>query len=681
MASMNLSLDDLYHMVARIYGERNAERSASATFAHFVEVCGMLTAHDRQKRDTISIEDALCKALGWYFPLLAKCRVASVEELIFRKFPYACPYCRLRTHDDEVCKTVRGTGATVDHVALKELHDANAGRRPVSLSEWQRMFKVIYPRQADATYARSTLGLFEELGEMAEALRVFERYPKYLAGEAADVFSYLMGIANEHSLKEAREGRTFSFDDAFTQRYPGLCTQCGNQVCICPMIPEATVGRMAKELDILPLERLFNADPGLFNSRGEEAALRALDRAGGFAAIAKQFPFDRGETNRALSVVCMRLANALRESDPAMAGRLTESAEKVASTAARPGSRDHSETAASAVRTLREVFVSVTPPVNLSDESLVGKVERLIGQVSVGAFRFGIVTALAKEFAAVRAMLDGARECTIADDPNDYVIGTVPAKDGSGAHQVAVTLLKKMGNNSAASAASHLLRSFPNMSDVLMVGIAGGCPHPTDPSRHVRLGDIVVSGTEGLIQYDHIKLTQGVVELRGVSPSPSAAMIGKVNMLQAGALSGIRPWEQHLERLSGVEGTARPDDQEDRAFFIGGSDVPVGHPRDETRRSGMPRVISGKIAAANILLKDPILRDRLRDELKVQAVEMEGSGIADGTWTDGKYYVLVRGIADYCDPGKGNSWQGYAAGAAAAFARAIVESYSFKSSP
>ena len=52
------SLDDLYHMVARIYGERNAERSATATFAHFVEACGMLTVHDRSKpRGAITVED------------------------------------------------------------------------------------------------------------------------------------------------------------------------------------------------------------------------------------------------------------------------------------------------------------------------------------------------------------------------------------------------------------------------------------------------------------------------------------------------------------------------------------------------------------------------------------------------------------------------------------------------
>jgi len=66
MASTNggqLSLDDLYHMVAYIYSERNAERSASATFAHFVEVCGAIAVDARDKKNEhMSVEDALAKA-------------------------------------------------------------------------------------------------------------------------------------------------------------------------------------------------------------------------------------------------------------------------------------------------------------------------------------------------------------------------------------------------------------------------------------------------------------------------------------------------------------------------------------------------------------------------------------------------------------------------------------------
>jgi hypothetical protein len=108
------------------------------------------------------------------------------------------------------------------------------------------------------------LGLFEELGELAEAIRVFDRYPKYFAGEAADVFSYLMGLANEYSLQQKRENRHFSLEEEFIKRYPGLCLQCGYGVCVCPLVPKSTVGRMAKELDVETTENLFRLDHDTF---------------------------------------------------------------------------------------------------------------------------------------------------------------------------------------------------------------------------------------------------------------------------------------------------------------------------------------------------------------------------------------------------------------------------------
>jgi hypothetical protein len=45
-----MRLDELYKMVAYIYGDKNLTRTTTATFAHFVEVCGMLTIHDRKKK-------------------------------------------------------------------------------------------------------------------------------------------------------------------------------------------------------------------------------------------------------------------------------------------------------------------------------------------------------------------------------------------------------------------------------------------------------------------------------------------------------------------------------------------------------------------------------------------------------------------------------------------------------
>src|SRR6185437_12356723 len=142
MAVKQLRLDDLYKLIAHIYSEQNAHRPASATFAHFAEVCGMLSVHDRQKkREDVTIEDALCKAFGWYFPLLAKFKVSSVEELIYRKYPNVCPYCRLKPHNDIKCKNVRGTAKTVDHDALRKLYAQNESYRPKGIDEWQEMFQ------------------------------------------------------------------------------------------------------------------------------------------------------------------------------------------------------------------------------------------------------------------------------------------------------------------------------------------------------------------------------------------------------------------------------------------------------------------------------------------------------------------------------------------------------------
>lgn len=270
MPSTTLRLDDLYKMTSHIFSEQNAQRSPATTYAHFVEVCGMLTIHNRsKKKEGIKIEDALCKALAWYFPLLARFKVSSAEDLIFRKFPYACPYCRLKPHKDSPCKTIRGTEKTVNHTALKKVYGENKALLPSTLDEWQEMFQEIYPRNAgDWTLARSTQGLFEELGELGEAVRVFDRYPNYFAGEAADVFSYLMGVANEHKLRlEQEEERTFSFEAEFIKRYPGLCVQCGYEICVCPHVPEATIGRMAKELKIEDLEKFFNLDAESFAKR------------------------------------------------------------------------------------------------------------------------------------------------------------------------------------------------------------------------------------------------------------------------------------------------------------------------------------------------------------------------------------------------------------------------------
>jgi len=529
------------------------------------------------------------------------------------------------------------------------------------------MFGEIYPKNVGE--ARSTLGLFEELGELAEAIRVFERYPKYLAGEAADVFSYLMGIANEHALRIAQEAEIrFSLEAEFLKRYPGLCVQCGCHICVCPVVPEATVGRLAKELDLASSRPLFGADPADLDLHGRQVAATVLQKVGGYSAVATQFPLDRGETNKALVVLCLRLADSVATTNSVLADKLRSAAIEVGSAAMKSGSRERSQSVNDVIQSLRAVWPSIEVAIQQPDRPLATAIDRLI---KVQDCRFGIVTALPKEFAAMRAMLDAPSEHPIAGDPNRYVVGTIPTRDGKGAHAVAVTMLTDKGNNGAAAAAAHILRSFPTIKDVLMVGIAGGVPSPDNVTRHVRLGDVVVSNKEGIFQYDSLKIEQDSIGVRSYATAPSALMIDAINMLEANRIAGQRPWDENTRRGDALEGSSRPGPDTD--VLKDWLDIPkdVEHPHDATRSAGQPKIHFGKIGSSNVLLKDSKIRDTLRLH-GVLAVEMEGSGIADGTWAGGCHYIVIRGICDYCDSGKSDLWQGYAAVVAAAYARALI---------
>ncbi|MCK1409531.1 CHAT domain-containing protein [Bradyrhizobium sp. 76] len=360
---MKLRLDDLYRMTSFIYHDGNLGRSREATLLHFVEVCGMLTLLDRKKkRDRVDVPGALCKALGWYFPLLAKMGVESVERLLFTKYPAVCPYCRKSPHAEQQCKLVKGTEGVVSHALVRELTEANWESRPTGLNDWQRMFADIYPRSLNATGGFSIIALLEELGELAEAIRVFDRYPHYFYGEAADVFSYLMGLANEYAIQCAERGETFNYELEFLSRYPGLCIACGGRVCICPTVPPATVGRMAKEM---PISVPGILDAAKFDAAGRETADKVLESIGRVPALAKYLPYDRGDMNTALTQLAFRLANALEIDHKDTADRLLALAIELGREKRPSGTVAHKITA-DILDVLKEAWLQADPAVQQS---------------------------------------------------------------------------------------------------------------------------------------------------------------------------------------------------------------------------------------------------------------------------------------------------------------------------
>jgi formylglycine-generating enzyme required for sulfatase activity/nucleoside phosphorylase len=293
---------------------------------------------------------------------------------------------------------------------------------------------------------------------------------------------------------------------------------------------------------------------------------------------------------------------------------------------------------------------------------------------------FGVIVALPLECAAVLHMLDAyERLPPAAADPNIYFLGTLAlSRARNRFYRIVVAQCPKMGNNGAAMVAKDLIRSF-GVRHVFMTGIAAGVPCPHNPERHVRLGDVVVSYGRGVIQYDFAKRhADGTIEYRGALPPPSRVLTGAVDVLEVYRLNGQRPWERYLGRAGPLG--IRPDEATDVLRVLYGRERPrwkrVQHPEDPTRVPDQPKIHYGIIGSGNSLIKDIHERERLADDLGIIAIEMEGAGVADATWnqTEVSDYLIIRGISDYADRQKNDTWKAYAAVAAAAYLRALLES-------
>ena len=112
-------------------------------------------------------------------------------------------------------------------------------------------------------------------------------------------------------------------------------------------------------------------------------------------------------------------------------------------------------------------------------------------------YTVAFICALDVELAAVQGMLDEEHpDLPVAEsDSNTYILGKMCE------HNVVITGLPSgvPGTNSAAVAATNLLRSFKKIRFGLMVGVGGGVPgNPnSDPLEDIRLGDVVISTPSG----------------------------------------------------------------------------------------------------------------------------------------------------------------------------------------
>ena len=294
----------------------------------------------------------------------------------------------------------------------------------------------------------------------------------------------------------------------------------------------------------------------------------------------------------------------------------------------------------------------------------------LIGEVNMNQEKkvtIGIITALPKEFAAIKKIIEPVEESwdKSRNRGDRYIIGKLKSADDK-EHHVALGLCGE-GNNLAAVRCSNLLNHFPDIKAIIMCGIAGGVPNVEDASSHVRLGDIVVA--TNIIQYDYGKVKADCFEEKSIPTKCSLMMQKAIDRIKVDEFEDIYLYRDLIDQYANGH-FKKPSSSTDIIYDEKERIIP--HPEDLSR-SIYPKVHYGCIASANQVVKNSLVREKLKADHKALAIEMEGSGIADASTNDSVSFIVIRGICDYCDTHKNDAWQNYAAMVAAAYTCNVIQ--------
>ncbi|GFF25367.1 isoform 2 of ankyrin repeat domain-containing protein 50 [Aspergillus udagawae] len=271
----------------------------------------------------------------------------------------------------------------------------------------------------------------------------------------------------------------------------------------------------------------------------------------------------------------------------------------------------------------------------------------------------GWICALPIEAAAAKEMLDedfGILEEQDAADTNSYRLGRI------GKHYVVIACLPggQYGACAATTVADNMVRTFSRSLRIgLMVGVGGGIPS-TD--HDIRLGDIVIScptgSYGGVVQYDMGKVTaDGVFCRTGSLNSPPRPLLTAVNNMRAAELTDDPRYPEYLQRaIRRTRRTqanfGRPSPQSDRLFKTKHDILILQKTAICVKQNGKRLEVNGT----------------LRLESGALCFEMEAAGLMLDFPC-----IVIRGICDYSDSHKNKQWQGYAALAAAAYAKELLE--------
>ncbi|KAB8229928.1 uncharacterized protein BDW43DRAFT_287342 [Aspergillus alliaceus] len=335
-------------------------------------------------------------------------------------------------------------------------------------------------------------------------------------------------------------------------------------------------------------------------------------------------------------------------------------------------------------------------------------------------FEIAIICALPTEANAVEAAFDkywdddGDKYGKFTTDVNEYTTGLISN------HNVVLAHMPGMGKKNAANVAANFRSSFPGIKLALLVGICGGVPDGQD-SAEIVLGDVIIS--DGVVEFDFGRRFPGSHFIRkdtstdNLSPPRAEirAMLAKLQSqrnkkrlhdklaVNIDALcpklgnGGIKYPGTGLDQLYQPAYRHQHHKTGDCEICEGGSICSAAQKAsckqlgcDPTRlvarkrlpvaknatRAPPPEIHFGRIATGDTVMKSGEDRDIIAKEEGVIAFEMESAGI----WETFPCLV-IKGVCDYADSHKNKLWQPYAAAAAAACMKALLDLWTVVDKP
>ncbi|KAM3967194.1 uncharacterized protein ACR2FA_011534 isoform 2-T2 [Aphomia sociella] len=303
-----------------------------------------------------------------------------------------------------------------------------------------------------------------------------------------------------------------------------------------------------------------------------------------------------------------------------------------------------------------------------------------------------VVTALYCEKQAVDAMMDNQEtyvRYTTVGESNVYTLGTI------GAHRVVTTKLPSVGRTreamtAAGNTTTRLLGIFQKVEYVFLVGVGGGVPHYTDYTRHVRLGDVVVStpATDLPDKYVYVFCENAERNNKGgwdyeVKPyKPPNFLLQDIALRLTNSQATWNSYvNEGLNRLQNVPGRwDAPEGVTDRLCVdIGeGAFIEVSHPApqgdqiDGSGKRGL-RVHCAPVAGGRSVACAGEARAAFAAHARALAYDCELDAVLDSVQGNRKdCFISIRGISDYRDGMRGKEWQPHAALAAAAVMKGII---------